>query len=745
MKNFSSDIRWQCEPVTACSTRDSIRHIMLGAMVVAVPILAQQASAQNDPVLDEVVVTATSRPESRARVVGSIDILDESAIERAAARSLTELLADQGAAFLSEWSPGQTQINIRGGISDGQGRDFRSQVLVLLNGRRAGTANLSKLSPGAVSRIEIVRGPSSVIYGSQNIGGVVNIITKSGLQAEGGSLQLNAGSWGLLQGDGQIGGANGNWDWFVGASAGTRDDYEAGKGGGEQINTHWDRRGGTAALGYQFNSAHRVDLTVRSDGIYDAGFRGGTASYDSEEDRYNRSVDLVYKGATQSERLTWLAQLYAVNDVDDLRWSSPIVRTNNRPAPGTSRDDNRRELDIVGSRVQPHVELWQGNQLLLGWDWERSKVRSTRVREGVNGATLSQIPPYDNNQTEVVHALYFEDAQSFFDERLTVRGGLRHTIGETSFDRTPNLAGQVTSTQDYDATTYAGGFAFRIADGVTWRAGVAKGFRAPNATELGADFTSITGSRTYGNPSLKPESSRQIETGLNVRNADWRADLAIFRNVIMDRITTLARPNVVGVSDYVNNSGDVIIEGAELQLDADLLGLFGSVATGWEWSATVGGSYHWTLEDEGAPASLNTRNAQRVYEYQGSVSSQVGQTSGRRDWLLRIEGVLSGPIWYDPEAAGERLLIPQAQPYPNYVHEKQPFWLWNARAEYQLSRSLRMHLAVNNILDRNYHPIFIGIDKAPHLADPRYSNGGLGTSMPGREFLVGVKFSFGEP
>ncbi|MGO7771011.1 TonB-dependent receptor plug domain-containing protein, partial [Rhizobium ruizarguesonis] len=75
--------------------------------------------------------------------------------------------------------------NLRGASTDGQGRDFRSQVLVLVNGRRAGTANLSKLSPSDVERIEIVRGPSSVIYGSQAMGGVVNIIMKTGATAPG--------------------------------------------------------------------------------------------------------------------------------------------------------------------------------------------------------------------------------------------------------------------------------------------------------------------------------------------------------------------------------------------------------------------------------------------------------------------------------------------------------------------------------------------------------------------------------
>src|SRR3954462_15165509 len=223
----------------------------------------------------EIVVTPTGRPEPVSRTVGTTQIIDRDTIEHSAAKSVTDLLAENAVGFLSEWSPGQTSINIRGAATEGQGRDFRSQVLVLVNGHRAGTANVSKLSTADIQRIEIVRGPSSVVYGSQNMGGVINIILKTGRTAPGGLAEGAGGSWGTAAGKVQWGNVSGPADVYAGVNAGRQGNYTAGSGSnGKELNTSWQRHGETGSVGYQFNEFNRMDLNVRQDGIYNAGFRG---------------------------------------------------------------------------------------------------------------------------------------------------------------------------------------------------------------------------------------------------------------------------------------------------------------------------------------------------------------------------------------------------------------------------------------------------------------------------------------
>ena len=706
------------------------------AMAVALGAAAQEAPTAT---LDELVVTATRRAEPRSSIAGTVQVVDEETIRRSTAQNVTDLLAERGVGFFSEWTPAQTSINIRGGVTDGQGRDFRSQVLVLVNGRRAGTANLSKLSPADVERIEIVRGPASVVYGSQAIGGVVNLILRDGRSSPGGFVEGAAGSWGLVEGRARYGGQVPGFDYYLGLSGGRRDDYRVG-GGTRLPNTEWTRQGITGALGAELGPAGRLGLTLRSDGVYDAGFRGSSWSPGNRDDRSNASADLFLEGATGDGRFRWNLQGYLVRDEDEFRWLSPVVRSAaGLPAPGTSRDFNFRRLDIAGARLQPVVRLWSGAEALVGLDVERSWLRSTRSRVNLPGGGTGQVAPQDNNQTDSNLGAYTELSQRLFGDRLTLRTGVRQTWGTTSFDPTPNLPLQRNRDVDYDATTWSAGAAFRAAERLVLRVNASTGFRAPTATELAADFTALGGGRVFGNPDLKPETNEQYEAGAAWFGDGWRADLALFQNTIEDRIVTRLRPGAgaANTSDWANNPGAVRVRGLELQLEADAGRLLGWTA--WRWRAFANGGWNFEMADRGAPATANVRYVERMHRYQAALGTTVGQAG----WDVTLLGVLRGPMHYNTE---ENLLVPGGEPFREFVHRKGAYWVWSLRGSVALLPDrlpgLRAFGAVNNIFDENYHPVFIATESLPYVSDPRFSNGGRGNSAPGREFIGGLRFAF---
>jgi vitamin B12 transporter len=714
---------------------------LLGA--VALAMAATSAAAQTTPTyqMQETVVTATGRPEEVSKIAGTIQVIPQDRIAHSSAKSVTDLLAENSVGFLSEWTAAQTSINIRGGATEGQGRDFKSQVLILINGHRAGTANVSKLSPADVERIEIVRGPSSVVYGSQNMGGVINIILKTGRTAPGTLIEGSTGSWLLFQGKAQSGGTVGKYDWYVGAEAGSRGDYNR-SGNVTEQNTHWTRYGGTGALGLQIDEDQRVDVTIRSDGIYNAGFRGSSSNVFAFDNRYNQSADVTYTGHTPDKRGSLFFQAYYVRDVDDLSNPSPLSALNGFGS-RTWVDRNRRQLDIVGTRFQPGYKFWATNELLLGFDWERSTIRSNRYR--TTNAVSNQVSPQDNNETDGVFAFYVEDAQRFWDDRITVRGGVRQTYGNTQLDWTPNAPTLLSGSNNYQATTYSVGATMAATDWLNLRVGASSGFRAPTATELGANFTvTPIGTTIFGNPNLTPETSHQIEAGATANWDGGRFDLALFQNIISNRIQAVTTSSIGGVviQQQQNNQGDIVVQGLEYQAEASVIRTLGLKAPEtWNWNVFGNGYYNFKMIDYGAPPAFGTDTATRMYQYETSIGTRFGQSGIEMPWNLQLLGILRGPMWYNTEESLNPLLFP-GQIRTSTVYRKDPFWVFNMRGEIEVKKGFKLFGMVNNIFDVNASPIFIGLDSSPCGNNLVNQNGACGNSMPGREFVVGAQVRF---
>ena len=686
--------------------------------------------------LDEVVVTAPGRSEPLSQTASTIQVISEEKIRNSNARSVTDLLAENAVGFMSEWTPGQTLLNLRGGATEGQGRDFRSEVQILLNGRRAGTANISKLSLADVLRIEIIRGPASVVYGSQAIGGTVNIITRNSQNTEGRYISGISGSWGLVQGNAYAADKLGPGGYYVGLSGGRRDSYEAGQGAPEQplANTAWNRQGALVSTGYDFDERNHFEVTARHDGTYDTGFRGSQWSYTSLEDRYNQSVDAIYTGRSIDNAYSWTAQTYFFNDVDDLNWTAFRQRTG---AAGNSIDHNRRTQQAAGMKLVPEFRLSERNLLLTGVDVEQARLNSQRFIRAVAGPT-TQLAPLDNNELDTTVGIYAEDVQHLLDDRLVLRGGVRYTYGNQELLTTPNQPLLRTGSRDYDNTTYSAGAAFLAADWLKLRTGTATGFRAPTGSELAASFISLGGAQTIGNPALKPESNIQYEVGATLTQRAALLDVALFQNKIYDRIIQrqLSSVGANTVSQFVNAPGEVLVRGVEMQGELDVAQLVG-------WSSIVrlfgNGVYNFDMQDHGADPRLIPKGrgnqVQRMYQYQLAVGGVLGE-SGKFD--VRPLGILRGTMYYNTEED----LLTTYKPNAQYVSQKDPFWIWNLRGNYYPFDGVTVFATINNIFDANKSPQFISIDALPYQANPRGSNGGLGNSMPGREFLVGFQVFF---
>ena len=691
---------------------------------------AEQAEEPLEPptLSEEVVVTGSLSREPVSNLASTVQVIDEAAIEDSPAATVTELLAEHGVGFMGQWTPAQTSVSIRGAQNDPQGRDFRSQIVVLVNGRRSGTSNLSKISLDDLRRVEIVRGASSLLYGSQAVGGVINLILKDGVNARGVEAEVTGGSFGLASGSAGWGATFGKFDIRLSGHAARQGDYESGGDSSlPMTNTSWEQRGAAVSLGYTRSPRERLALYLRSDGMYDVGFRGSAWDTDNFENRENRSADLSYRRSSADERVSLLLSGYGYRDIDDFHWGSEIVRNSqNRAVPGYDEDNNRRRNTGYGFKATGVFVPAASNTVWTGLDGDWTHLRSTRFRVPMPGAAPTQIAPFDNNSDTRNVGVFAESSQKLGGERLTLRGGLRYDRTRVGILETPNFPTLRPRTETADAVTYRAGVVVRASSRAHLRFGIGSGFRAPTATELAADFTAPQGGQQVGNPDLDPERSRNIEVGVLATIGRASADVVVFHTDISDRI---ALTPIDGNRSLWSNRGTSDITGVEVQLRGDLVRarqtrVFGGLT----------GNYHFTMRDnEAERLGLMSDRIQRMYEYQAAV--RVGTEIDRL--TAQLVSTLYGPMWYDTE---ESLLIPFAEPSRTFVHRKPPFWLLTLSGEYQVIAGIAVRAAVTNLLDRNVHPTFIAENREPFLSDPDFSLGGRGNSLPGRQFTVGLVF-----
>lgn len=685
--------------------------------------------------LDEMIVTANRAASPLASAVGTVQIIDEETIANSSGASLTDLLEENAVGFFSQWSGGQTSINIRGVNTDGQGKDFKSGVLVLMNGRRAGTANLSKLSLDQVQRIEIIRGPASVAYGSQAMGGVINILTKSGRTVDGGSASITYGSSDLGRIASEYGGEFGGVKAYAGVSGMHRGDIDAGDGGGKQRNTEVNHRGALAAFGFDLPENRTLDLTLRTDGVYDTGFPGSSWDLDNNEDRFNQSFDLAFNGGVPLANADLSAQLYGFRDIDDFRWGSEVG--------GYDSDANRRELRALGMRLTPRFTLAEGTALAFGLDTEYSQLRNARFRVANSGSTSSQTPPYDNNQDDLLLGGYAELTQAYDENRGEVRVGGRYTRDQLSLESTPylNLGADTDTEQTFTGGTYSIGTAYRALPWMKLRTSLATGFRAPTATELAGEFASVLtpNAVTYGNPDLKAETNRQYEIGFTVTPPHSFIDVALFDNTIDNRISSVVTDtngtatSSDDTSRYENSSGDARIRGIEVQAQYDAAPVLGLKDQRLSFAAN--GGYNFMMKENGAANASGygkyRDKVQNMYEYQAAFRATYGQSG---TWDTTLSAVLHGTSYYNTEESLTTETNTQT------VHKKDPFWVFGMRANWYVMDGLSLFGGVDNIFDINEHPKFVALHEDDCIG--KGGNGGCGNSIAGRNFFIGAKATF---
>ena len=431
----------------------------------AIALLPTTAFAQTDD--EEIVVTASGFEQPRSETGQAIDIVDRDRLDQLQSATIADALRTvPGISIAPRGGLGsQTSAFIRGGSS--------AQTLVLIDGVRIndltspnGAFDFGALMTGNIDRVEVLRGPNSVIWGSQAIGGVVNV--QSIAPTEGFAARLGAeyGSFDTKRLQANIAGTSGVWEGSVGGSFVNSDGISA-------------LIGGTERDGYD-NITGNGRLKVKISDSFNLDFRG---YYNRATVEYDSLFGIGANALPVSRNRQFVGYVGANFDMLDGRWQNRVAYT---------RTDIKRigtdpvvfsfnNFDVRGAidRAEYHAAFDVSDALTLvaGAEYERSFASTS-----FEGAA----PDVARNDVASGFAQFIVRPVS----GLTATAGVRH-------DAYSDYGGQ---------TTFGGNVAYTPNEGRTmFRATFGEGFRAPTLTE---------GQPPFGNPDLKPETARNFDLGV---------------------------------------------------------------------------------------------------------------------------------------------------------------------------------------------------------------------------------------
>lgn len=517
--------------------------IQCSMTVLAISILSSFSYA-NEAIdkPEEVVITASRSTEKVREISSNVTIITQEDIKKSSANSMDQLMIQNGFQVINYGS--QKVLNIRGMGQVSMGDELQSRVLVLINGRRIGSNNsaLIGMNKNNIERIEIIRGPSAVQYGSSAMGGVVNIITKKGQDGFQVSAELGAGSFNLHKEVLSVSGSKNNFDFAAGISRFGRDDYKV---SGDKKWRHTDIGSSTTTnidLGYTFLENHRVGVSFNNQIQNDVNSpkNGWSATGAINDDRYynhynqlsNHNLGFTYDGATSDKTFDWMLRYSFGKDTQKLDSSH------------TSAKGGIRTKSTLDNKAFTAQTSYNGSitTLTVGLDYLKYKQNSTD-----NDTSTSQ---------DV--AGYFNGKLRLLDEKLIFSAGGRYDRFEM---KQSGKLGKTTKETNFAPTI---GVAAHPLNWMKLRANYSEGFR------IGAPKEFFGKAPWYvANTNLKPEKSKTYEIGTDINYRFLSSSLTYFHTDWKDKIKADNVPGQSSLYQYHNLSSSTI-EGLEFSISADI-------------------------------------------------------------------------------------------------------------------------------------------------------------------------------
>ncbi|MCH1918679.1 TonB-dependent receptor [Shewanella sp. A3A] len=505
--------------------------------------LALMVSGQiwaDDGDMERIVVTASAKDQQLSTAPASISVIDADEIKLMPVKDLGDVLRSSVGVSVTTGPSGRNDIYVRG-----MGRGY---VLMLINGKRVSSSNglwrgssdfdITAIPVDAIARVEVVRGPMSALYGSDAVGGVINVITKTP-----------------------------NDEWALALDT----EYSAKTEGDDGDRTRTNLFGAgklTDTLGVMFTAE-----TAEQDAWNEASL---TPDYVTIEERKttklytsfdwqvadNQSLELDYRydkdktplynySATAQREQKVERNTFSLTHRGEWRWGGTELMAYREKSDIYDYNTQYRLQPPLGRDIQETNSIYRGSAFFnaLYQDWTvGAEYRKTEVDDPVQY-------PIDGGDS-------IEQTAAFIQDQFDITSQYSVTLGGRYDDN--QVYGSHFSPRAY--------LVYDATNGLVIKGGVGTAFRAPSLFESSPTFASVScGGRCNltGNPDLDPETSVNYELSAMWNERIYELSATVYHNKVKDMITVGAWDRVSPTRTYYNED-EVTLQGVELTGGVDL-------------------------------------------------------------------------------------------------------------------------------------------------------------------------------
>jgi outer membrane receptor protein involved in Fe transport len=656
--------------------------VCLAAMAAAPPpALGQDA-------IEEIQVTATRRPAMTREISAALTVLTAEEIARA--KLTTDALAARPGVFVQQTTPGQGAAIIRGLKG--------SEVLHLVDGmrlnnaifRNAPTQYMALVAPGALERIEVVRGAPASLYGSDAVGGVVQALSRSP-DRESRGADFDA----LLAFD------TADQSRILRGSAGFGDPSLAALVSGELLETGNRRVGGGDRIvpsAYKSRGARiAVSATPAAEHrwLFDLQFaeQPKTPRVDELVPGFGESAPSSSEFFFAPNQRVFAHVRHAHDDgpwgadwTFDAGWQRIVDDRISRSYLSDIRRTEKNRSDLLGISVTASADTPDGTWV-AGAEIYHDRVSSARSEYDLGTGDVAQVAPRFPDGSAMDQAALFGSYSHRLNDRHSLSGGLRLSAIRTELAPSGGNPAAEVDQQDISADL---GWLFGLAERTQLTANLGLGFRAPNVFDLGT-LGERPGNRfNIPNADLESEHITQFDLGLRHFGERWQVDVVVFALHYRDRIASVL-------------TGDLTPNGRDVTQSRNV-----------ETADIVG------LELGGRLKLADKLDADLVLNYLRGEQSEADGTTVPGDRIPPLNGRLGLRYqWRDDLAIEPYVVFADAQHRlsprdvrdPRIDPDGTPAWATaNVRFTWTSGDALQLTLQLENLFDRKYRVHGSGID-----------------------------------